>query len=143
MLSGARLRASTIIALAGLLIFCVGAKPEWLGWSHTATVGFVKISVFLLGLGIICAGGLLGLTGLWKGTPRTIASDIGMRLVGTGYVISIFSGMADVFGFGSQPPPLTPYFGPIQAAGVILGQAVIAFGFLMMIPYRVLLRRKK
>ncbi len=138
-----RLRAGIIVALAGLFLFAVGAKPEWLGWSHTSTVGFVKISTLLLGLGIICAGGLIGVTTLWKGIPRSIVSDIGMRLVGTGYVISIFSGMADVFGFGSQPPPLTPYFGPIQAAGVILGQAVIAIGFLMMIPYRGIFRGPK
>jgi hypothetical protein len=138
-----QLEPGIFITLAGLFILIVGAKPGWFGWSHTTSVGFVKIAVFLLGLAVVCAGGVLCLTALWKGGQRTIVSDIGVRLVGTGYVISVFSGMADVFGLGSQSPPLTPYFGPIQAAGVMLGQAVIALGFLMMIPYRSLFTSTK
>jgi hypothetical protein len=91
--------------------------------------------MFLIGLGVICLGGLLGLTALWNGSPRTILADIGVRLVGTGFVVSAFSGMADVFGMGSQPLPGVPYFGPWQATGVLIGQVVIALGFLMMMPY--------
>jgi hypothetical protein len=56
-------------------------------------------------------------------------------LIGTGYVIAVFTGMADVFGMGSQPLPDVPYFGPWQAGGVLIGQFVIAIGFLMLIPY--------
>jgi hypothetical protein len=62
-------------------------------------------------------------------------ADIGMRLISTGYVIAVFTGMADVFGMGSQPLPGVPYFGPWQSAGVLIGQIMIAIGFLMMIPY--------
>jgi hypothetical protein len=140
--SRARLRAGLVITLIGMFILMVGAKPGWFGWSRSSGVGFVKISVFLLGLGVICAGGLLGLLSLWRAAQRTIVSDIGMRLVATGYVISIFSGLADVFGFGSQPLPETPFFGPVQAAGVMVGQAVIAIGFLMLIPYGSSLQRE-
>jgi len=43
--------------------------------------------------------------------------------------------MAYVFGMGSQPFPDVPYFGPWQAGGVLIGQLVIAVGFLMLIPY--------
>jgi hypothetical protein len=102
-------------------------------------VGFVQISVFLLGLAIICVGGMMGLLAFWKGKPRTIIADIGLRLVSTGYVISVFAGMADVFGMGSQPLPGIPYFGPWQATGVVIGQVLIAVGFLMIIPYRSIL----
>jgi hypothetical protein len=140
--SGARLRLALSLTLIGLFILIVGAKPGWFGWSHTAGVGFVKISVFLLGLGVICAGGLVGLPPLWKGVERTIVSDIGMRLVATGYVVSVISGMADIVGFGSQPPPSAPLFGPVQAAGVVIGQAIIAVGFLMMIPYASLFKHQ-
>ncbi len=134
--SGARMRVGLVVTLGGLFVFIVGAKPDWFGLSHSAGVGFVKISVFLLGLGIICLGGAIALLALWPESERSIFADIGMRLVATGYVISIFSGLADVVGFGSQPLPGTPYFGPIQAAGVFIGQVVIAVGFLMMIRYR-------
>jgi len=57
-------------------------------------------------------------------------------MVTTGYLISVFSGMADVFGFGSQLRPQVPYFGPWQAAGVQVGELVIAIGFLLLIPYQ-------
>ena len=135
MVTGSRLRAALALTLIGEFILIVGAKPGWFGWSHTSGVGFVKITVFLVGLGVICSGGLVGLPALWRGMERTIASDIGMRLVATGYVVSVISGMADVLGFGSQPLPGIPFFGPFQAAGVMIGQGVIALGFLMMIPY--------
>ena len=78
------------------------------------------------GLGLICLGGYLGLLALWKGQPRTIVADIGLRLVSTGYVIAVFAGMADVFGMGSQPLPGVPYFGPWQATGVLIGEVLIA-----------------
>jgi hypothetical protein len=59
-----------------------------------------------------------------------------MRLVATGFVIAVFAGMADVFGFGSHPLPEVPYFGAWQARGVEIGEVIIAIGFLLMIPFR-------
>jgi hypothetical protein len=134
--SVARLRASVVTCLFGLFVFAVGAKPDWFGWDRSPVVGFVQIGVLLVGLGIMCLGGYLGLLGLWKGKPRSIVADLGLRLAGTGYVIAIFSGMADVTGMGSQPLPGVPYFGPWQAMGVLIGQVIIGLGFLMVIPYR-------
>lgn len=131
-----RLRSGLVMTLVGLFVFVVGAKPNWFGWDRSPVVGFVQIAMFIIGLGVICLGGWVGIMALWNGTTRTIVADIGLRLVGTGYVISTFSGMADVFGMGSQPLPGVPYFGPWQATGVLIGQVIIAFGFLMMIPYR-------
>jgi hypothetical protein len=130
-----RVRLSVITLGLGLFIFLVGAKPDWFGWDRSSVVGFIQIAVFLVGLGLICLGGFVGLTALWGNEQRTIIADIGLRLIGTGYVISIFTGLADVFGMGAQPLPNIPYFGPWQSAGVLVGQIVIAIGFLMMIPY--------
>jgi hypothetical protein len=134
--SSIRLRSALALIFIGLFMFAVGAKPSWFGWDRSPVVGFVQIAMFLIGLGVMCMGGVLGLTGLWNGSPRTILADIGLRLVGTGFVVAAFSGMADVFGMGSQPLPGVPYFGPWQATGVLIGQIVIALGFLMMMPYR-------
>lgn len=131
-----RVRFGITISLAGLLIFAIGAKPDWFGWDRSPVVGFVQIAVFLVGLALICLGGYLGLQTLWWGMERTITSDIGSRLVATGYVISVFAGLADVFGMGSQPYPSVPYFGPWQASGVLIGQGIIALGFLLFIPTR-------
>ena len=132
-----RIRFSLISVGIGIFIFVAGAKPNWFGWDRSPVVGFVQIAVFLVGLGLICAGGYVGLSALWGKEQRTIIADIGLRLVGTGYVISVFAGMADVFGMGSQPLPNIPYFGPWQAGGVLIGQIVIAIGFLMLIPYHI------
>ena len=131
-----RVRVGLITTLFGLFIFLVGTESAWFHLQRSPTVGFVKISVFLVGLAMICLGGYTSLWGLWKGMERSIGADIGLRLVATGYLIVVFSGMADIFGFGSQPPPQIPFFGPIQALGVLLGEIVIAFGFLLLIPYR-------
>jgi len=131
-----RIRFSLITVPLGLLIFTIGAKPDWFGWARSPLVGFIQIAVFLIGLALICMGGYVGLSALWGKEQRSIIADIGLRLVATGYVIAVFTGMADLFGMGSQPLPKLPYFGPWQAGGVLIGEIVIAIGFLMVIPYR-------
>lgn len=136
-LSYLRIRFSLITVFVGLFVFVVGAKPNWFGWDRSPVVGFIQIAVFLIGLALICIGGYVGLVALWGKEQRSIIADIGMRLVGTGYVVAVFTGMADVFGMGSHLLPAVPYFGPWQSGGVVVGQIAIAVGFLMMIPYHV------
>jgi hypothetical protein len=133
--SRARVRLGLILTVIGFFVFIVGAKPAWFGWDNSPVVGFIQIAVFIIGLGVICLGGYISLLALWKGGTRTIAADIGMRLVATGYVISVFAGMADVFGMGTQELGEAPFFGPLQARGVLIGQIVVAAGFLLMIPF--------
>ena len=130
-----RVRLALILTVVGFVVFIIGTKPEWFRLDRSPVVGFVQIAVFLIGLAIISIGGYLGLNALWGANERTILADIGQRLIATGYVIVVFSGMADVFGMGSQPRPDVPYFGPIQAVGVAIGEFVIAVGFLMLVPY--------
>lgn len=132
-----RSRLSIGIVLLGLFIFLLGVEPGWFRLDRSPVVGFVQISVFLLGLAIICIGGYIGFSIQWADGERTISADIGLRLISTGYVVAVVSGMADVFGFGTQTFPRIPYFGPIQATGVVFGEAVIAVGFLLMIPPRI------
>lgn len=136
-LNPVRSRTGIIITLLGLLIFVIGAKPDWLGLDRSPVVGFVQIGVFLIGLAVICIGGYLSLAAQWGPGQRSILADIGLRLVATGYVVCVFAGMADVFGMGSHPlPDVVPFFGVWQARGVEIGQTLIAIGFLLMIPYR-------
>lgn len=131
-----RIRVSISITIIGLILFIIGAKPELFGWDRAPVVGFVQIAIFIMGLALICLGGYMGLLTLWWGYERTIVSEIGARLVGTGYIIAVFAGMADIFGMGSQPFPQVPYFGPWQATGVLIGQGIIALGFLLLLPIR-------
>ena len=131
-----RVRSGLFITLIGLLAFLVGARPSLFDLDRSPVVGFVQISVFLIGLAGICIGGYICLMAFWRNGDRSIPADIGIRMVTTGYLISVFCGMADVFGFGTQLRPRVPFFGPWQAAGVQVGEAVIAIGFLLLIPYQ-------
>lgn len=130
-----RVRTGLVLTLVGFIVFLLGASPSAFGLDRSVLIGFVQIAVFLVGLAIICMGGYTCMMALWKDQQPSIAADIGVRMVATGYVVAVFSGMADVFGLGSQSLPKVPFFGPWQARGVMLGQAVIAVGFLLLIPY--------
>ncbi len=135
-----RIRTGLVIVLVGMLVFLVGARPGMFDVDRSPVVGFVQISVFLIGLATICIGGYISMMAFWRNGERSIPADIGTRLVTTGYVIAVFSGMADVFGFGTQLLPRVPFFGPWQATGVQIGETVIAIGFLLLLPIR---RHKK
>lgn len=130
-----RARFSLTVTLLGLLLFIIGAKPEWLGLDRTPVLGFAQICVFMIGLAVICLGGYMGLSGMWGGEEKSIAADIGLRLVATGYVISIFSGLADIFGMSLRDDPRVPFFGPWQQTGVEIGMLVIALGMLLLVPF--------
>jgi hypothetical protein len=130
-----RTRVGLGLTIFGFLVFLLGANPGLFNLDRSPVIGFVQIAVFLIGLAFICIGGYISLATVWdRSQSKTIPADIGLRLVSTGYVIAVASGMADVFGIGSQPWPEIPYFGIWQARGVILGEATIALGFLLLIP---------
>lgn len=133
--SRGRIRTGLVIMILGLLIFLLGVDPGLFGMDRSPVTGFVQIATFLIGLALMCLGGYVGINALWNGAEKSIAADIGLRLVSTGYVVSVGSGMADIFGFGNQPLPNIPYFGPWQAIGVMVGEVTIALGFVLLIPY--------
>lgn len=128
-------RLGMVVSVLGLVVFLLGAVPQFFGLDRSPVVGFVQIGVFSFGLGLLALGGYFTLDALWRDTPKNIAADIGIRLVGTGYVIAITSGLADVFGLGTRPLPSVPFFGYWQGAGVLIGQLVMIVGFVMFSPY--------
>jgi hypothetical protein len=131
-----RVRFGMIVTISGLLIFLVGARPDVIGADRSLVIGYIQIAVMLLGLAILGIGGYATLISLWYKHTPSIATEIGMRLISTGYVIAFISGMADFIGLGSHPYALVvPYFGIWQARGVQIGQGFIAIGLLMMFPY--------
>jgi hypothetical protein len=129
-----RIRFGLGFTLIGLVIFLLGADPAIFNLDRSPVFGFVQISVFLIGLALICLGGYISLASLWNNKQKTIVAELGQRLVSTGYVIAVVSGMADVFGLGSHPFPQVPYFGPWQAIGVISGVVMIGLGFILFLP---------
>jgi hypothetical protein len=129
-----RMQGGLTLAILGFFVFTLGTDPGLYGLDRSPVVGFVQIAVLLVGLAMMCVGGTTVMNILWEGLEKTIAADIGYRLVSTGFVFAAASGMADVFGFGSQPFPAIPYFGPWQAVGVMAGEVIIILGFALMIP---------
>ena len=131
-----RIRFGFLMALAGFLIFLLGIRPQLFQLDRSPVIGFVQISVMLVGLAAISIGGYICMRGLWKDKPLSLAAEIGMRFISTGYVIAFFSAFADIFGFGSHPfPEVAPYFGELQALGVTLAEIIIGLGLFLMIPY--------
>lgn len=130
-----KVRFGLFVAIAGFVIFLVGARPSIFGLDRSPVVGFIQIAVMLVGIGVICIGGYLNVKSYWGKEPVSIAADIGMRLVASGFVVALFSGMADVFGIGSHPLPGVPYFGVWQARGMEIGMGIIAIGLIMMMPF--------
>ncbi len=133
-----RIRLGLATTILGFVIFLLGVNPGMFLLDRSPIVGFVQIAVFLVGLAMICLGGYIGLNALWNGSQKSIIADIGLRMVSTGYVIAVASGMADVFGFGTHNFPQIPYFGPLQAIGVMIGEIIITIGLIMLIPYKIL-----
>jgi hypothetical protein len=131
-----RIRLGLVTTILGLVIFLLGVNPGIFSLDRSPIVGFVQIAVFLVGLAMICLGGYIGLNALWNGSEKSIIADIGLRMVSTGYVIAVASGMADVFGFGTHNFPQIPYFGPLQAVGVMIGEIIITIGLAMLVPYK-------
>lgn len=131
-----RIRFGLIVTISGFMVFLVGVKPELFLLDRSPVLGFVQISVMLAGLAIMCIGGYISINGLWRGRKRSIAAELGIRIISTGYIIAVFSGLADVLGLGSHPyPKHIPYFGVWQARGFQIAEGFIAIGILMMLPY--------
>lgn len=128
-----RIRWGLIGTFLGFLLVVLGAKPEFFGMDRSPVIGFAQTSAFLVGLGVICLSGYFCLMSFWPKGYTTITADFGIRLVATGWLIAVFSGMADVFGFGSHPVTGLVFFGRLQSLGVEIGEMVIGIGLVMMI----------
>ena len=131
-----RIRVGLGATILGFMIYLLGAEPGLFGLDRSPVMGFVQLATVIVGLGIICLGGYISLAALWNGGQKSIASDIGLRLVSTGYVIAVACGMADIFGFGSNPYPKVPIFGIYQQVGFVIGEVVIGIGLMLLIPYK-------
>ncbi len=124
------------LTIFGFMIFLLGADPGLINLDRSPYIGFVQTATFSIGLTLICLGGFICFKVCQsQGSSQSLAQDIGIRLVATGYLIALISGMADVFGFGTQAWPALPFFGPTQASGVIAGEIIIAAGFLLYMPF--------
>ena len=68
-----RIQLGLILAVGGFLILMVGTRPDLFLLDRSPVLGFVQVAVMLVGLAVICLGGYICLSGLWKGRAQSIA----------------------------------------------------------------------
>jgi hypothetical protein len=121
------------IVLIGLFIFMIGIYPNLIGMDRSPVVGFVQIGVWLLGLGILLLGSTMTVRVIRNGHPNSLRSEVGLRLIATGYVFAVAASFADFLGIGSHALPGISY-GPLQVTGLVLGVLVSLFGVILYWP---------
>ena len=123
------------ISFFGFTMLIFGLKPEVFGLSTSLSVGFAQILTFLIGLGILIWGAIITLGAFWPKGNQSLLADFGLRVIATGYIICVFTGLADAFGFGTNPLP-DVFMGGLQRRGVLIGMSVILIGLLMMVRFK-------
>ena len=126
-------RGLMTIVLIGLFIFMIGIYPNIIGMDRSPVVGFVQIGVWLLGLGILLLGSTMTVKVIRNGHPNSLRSEVGLRLIATGYVFAVAASFADFLGIGSHALPGISY-GPLQVTGLALGVLVSLFGVILYWP---------
>jgi hypothetical protein len=123
------------LVVAGFFVFLIGVYPDIIRLNtNPAVFGILQILVSLLGIGLMTVGGYLFLyTTIHHAREHRLRHDVGLRLVGTGYVFCAASALADVLGFGSHniTSSETSYLGPVQVTGVLIGVTIILVGLFL------------
>lgn len=123
----------TVIVLLGLFMFLLGIHPALFGLDRSPVVGFVQMGVWLTGLAVVLLGAYAAARIVRNSRKHSLRSEIGIRLVASGYVIALAASLADFLGIGSHPLP-TVYFGPIQVAGLVTGVVMSLTGLILYLP---------
>ncbi len=128
------IRHGLTLTIIGLLVVILGLRPDLFGLDRGLYIGFTQIITFLIGIGLLTGGASSTLNAFWACTNKSLLADIGTRTLMTGYVICVFTALADAFGFGTNPPPEV-ILGTLQSYGVMIGLFVILVGLVMMIRW--------
>ncbi len=121
------------VVLVGLLVFILGVAPDLIGMDRSPVIGFVQVGTWMTGLALLLLGAYLSVRVIRNGRGNTLISDVGSRLIATGYVMAGAASLADFIGIGSHPLP-TIYFGPIQVIGLALGVLISLVGVILYWP---------
>jgi hypothetical protein len=117
--------------LGGVILF-LGLFPVAVDADNTAGIGLAQMGAMLVGLIMLVAGAYVVVYAMiHRGRPRSLMSDVGVRLGLTGLVFAAAAMMADVLGFGSHASGQGVLMGWLQAAGMLVGFGVAALGVLI------------
>ncbi len=116
-------------AISGGVILFLGLFPSAIDADNTPGIGLIQIVTMQVGLLLLVIGAYVVVYALvHRGRPRTLMRDIAVRLGMTGLVFSAAAMMADLMGFGSHVRGDGPFFGWLQAAGMLVGFVISAIG---------------
>lgn len=125
------IRVGIAVGALGVVLTLIGLFPTIIGIAPNPGFGIVKTVTVLIGLSLLIVGALVFVQSAYY--PRqlhTLGQEIAVRLSLTGLLVSIASGLADVLGYGSNPPgpDSRPSLGAYQTAGLIGGFVIAALG---------------
>lgn len=118
----------------GAMLTLMGLFPGITGLEPTLGIGLVQIFVIVLGLSLLLIGGLFYVKfAFYAYEPSTLAQQIAVRLALSGIVFMLLTGLADVFGFGSNPriPGSDIVIGPLQTIGLIGSFTIGSLGVIL------------
>jgi hypothetical protein len=122
-----------LLALLGFFIYLFNQVTHLQRPGPNPIASHLEIFVLLAGLTVVGSAGVFGLSAMWRSRLKSFSYDIGLRLVLMGVLVGFISGLADFIGIGAHH--ILPYFGPLQTAGVFLGEVLMAAGFLFIFPW--------
>ena len=123
------------IVFLGLFFFVIGLDPDIIGMDRSPVVGFIQVGVWLTGLAMIVFGAYAAIRIIRNGMRLTLRSEIGERLIATGYVVAAAASLADFIGIGSHRIPEL-IFGPLQVLGLIVGLVTCLVGVILYWPHK-------
>ena len=119
------------IILGGVLLF-LGLFPFTIGANETPGIGRLQIISILTGLSVLILGAYVLVYSLYhEGQPHSLMHSIALRLGMTGIVFAAGSTLADLMGFGSHINAEGPFFGWLQATGLLAGFLIASVGVLL------------
>lgn len=122
------------VGILGAVLSLMGLFPSITGLEASPGIGILQILTILAGFSTMILGAFIFVqTSYYPGVKHNLAQQIGIRLSLTGLLGSAAAGLADVLGFGSNPPALEqrPVLGPYQAVGLIGGFIIASMGVLI------------
>ncbi|MGH2625980.1 MAG: hypothetical protein ACRDHY_04945, partial [Anaerolineales bacterium] len=106
---------------------------DLINMDRSPVIGFVQVGTWMTGLALLLLGAYLSVRVIRNGREATLISDVGSRMIATGYVMAAAASLADFIGIGSHPLP-DIYFGPIQVVGLVLGLLISLVGVILYWP---------
>jgi hypothetical protein len=122
------------VGALGVMLAFMGLFPGVTGIEETGGFGPLQIFTILGGFSLLIFGALIYVKfTFYLGRPATLAQQIGVRLALTGIIFTVMASLADILGFGSNPPGATSdiYLGPWQAVGMVGSLLISSLGVLI------------